>query len=138
MVRDLPDACHARLVIRHSARFPILNQDEVYTVGLTPLGHSPVRKTWESPGDSCANQGGCFPVRSGAAWILPGGLLAGQAGVREVCPEYRLSHPFIEPAWNALPITWQKDPVPDQMAELLDLLLAGQDQAGNLGYIRDP
>ncbi len=131
MVRSLPEACHARLVIRHSARFPILNQDEVFTMGLTPLGIAQSEKLGAALAP-LRKPGRLLTSPVGRCLDTARGIAHGAGWSTEVCPEYRLSHPFIEPVWNALPIYWKKDPMPDQLVELMYLLLEGADQPETL------
>lgn len=119
------------LVLRHSARYPILKDEDVYTVGLTAEGVQQAEafgqelkkirtpgRLLSSPIERCLDTAAA--IARGANWELP------------VVSDYHLSHPFIQPVWNALPIYWKEDPVPKQVAALLDLVLEGEDKPGVL------
>jgi hypothetical protein len=126
---QLPPACRAGVVLRHSERQPILRPEDTFTAMLTQNG---VRQSEEfgralaeirqpgriysSPMERCRDT--AVGITRGAGWLLP------------VAVEHRLSHPFIAPAWNALPILWQKDPMPAQVAALLDLVLDREEAPG--------
>jgi hypothetical protein len=131
MVSHLSESFRGVLVIRHSARYPILSDDQVFTAGLTAEGVQQAErlgmelKKVRRPGRLLSSPvARCLDT---AAAIARG---AGWEG--EVKPDYRLSHPFIEPAWNALPVAWGKDPLPEPVAKLLDLVMAGEDIPGRL------
>jgi broad specificity phosphatase PhoE len=131
LIRQLPGSVRGVFVMRHSIRFPIVSESEVYTAGLTPEGLAQAEqfgarlgqlrqpgRMLSSPVQRCLDT--AASIARGAGWST------------EVKPEYLLSHPFIEPVWNALPITWGKDPLPDHLARLVDLIFNGENQPGTL------
>jgi hypothetical protein len=121
-LQRLPEACRVGVVLRHSEREPILRPEDTFTAMLTENGvrqaeafgralgvmRQPGRLN-SSPIERCRDT--AASIAHGAAWSIP------------VSVEYRLGHPYIAPAWNALPILWQKDPMPAQLAALLDVVL---------------
>lgn len=128
-IERLPAGSRAGLVLRHSERQPILRPEDTFTAMLTENGIrqaegfgralAEVRqpgRLLSSPMERCRDT--VAAIARGAGWAAPGGV------------EHRLSHPFIAPAWNALPILWQKDPMPTQVAALLDLVLDREEQPG--------
>lgn len=119
------------MVVRHSVRFPILSQEDVYTVGLTPEG---VRLAEEFGGElaQIRRPGRLISSPVGRCLHTAEAISRGAGWGLNPQPDYRLSHPFIEPAWNALPIRWREDPLPEQLSELVNLLLEGEDQPGVL------
>jgi hypothetical protein len=130
-VNNLSTAHRAGLILRHSARFPILKEEEVYTARLTREGVkqaealgsklSQIRKPgriYSSPVGRCVDT--ASSIARGAGWS------------QMVYPDFHLSHPFIEPVWNALPIRWKEDPVPGQVAEIINLVLEGEETPGVL------
>jgi hypothetical protein len=119
------------LIMRHSARYPILKEEEVYTAGLTPEGIAQAEilgyelNRIRKPGRLLSSPvGRCLDTASaiarGARWSQP------------VLPDYHFSHPYIEPVWNSLPICWADDPMPPQVAEVINLVLQGEDTPGVL------
>lgn len=121
----------AGLILRHSARFPILNEAEVYTVGLTEEGVQQAEALGNKLGGlfkpgrlSSSPVGRCVDTASAIA--------RGAGWQHEIFVDYHLSHPFIAPVWNALPIRWDADPLPGQVAEVINLILEGDDTPGVL------
>ncbi len=134
MIARLPAACGGVFVLRHSARYPILTDAEVFSAGLTPEGVQQAERLGQelakirrpgrllsSPVARCLDTAAA--IARGAGWETA------------VQPEYRLSHPFIEPAWNALPLLWGKDRLPAPIAGLLDLIVAGERAPGTLDLL---
>jgi hypothetical protein len=124
-----PAGCRVGLVLRHSERQPILRPEDTYTAMLTEhgirqaeaFGRALARirqpgRMYSSPIERCRDT--VAAIGRGAAWAAAGSV------------EHRLSHPFIAPAWNALPILWQKDPMPTQVAALMDLVLEREEKPG--------
>jgi broad specificity phosphatase PhoE len=131
MVRGLSGETHAGLVIRHSARFPILNDDEVYAAGLTQEGITQAERLGKAladvrhPGRLLSSPvGRCLDtaqaIARGAGWDLP------------VQTDYRLSHPFIERILSGPYIQWKEDPLPEALNDILALVLNGDGRSGGL------
>ena len=131
MVRGLPDDTHAGLVIRHSARHPILSDDDIFSAGLTAEGVSQaeqfgkaltaIRKPGRmvsSPVERCLDT--AQAISRGAGWE------------QTIQANYRLSHPFIERVWSGPWRQWKKDPVPDPLQAILDLVLNSVEMPGSL------
>jgi len=130
-VAGLSIAHRAGLILRHSARFPILKEEEVFTVGLTREGV----KQAEFLGRSLRQirqPGRIFSSPVGRCLDTASAIARGAGWAQTVCPDYHLSHPYIAPVWNALPIRWEADPVPGQIVELINLVLEGDDTPGVL------
>lgn len=122
LVRSIPVDIHVGLILRHSARFPILSEEDVYSAGLTGEGIAQAEMfgkalaeirqpgcLFASPVDRCLDT--ALAISRGAGWDLP------------VTADYRLSHPFIEKIWSGPPVQWQKDPLPKPIQSILDLVL---------------
>ena len=125
-VKGLAIGQRAGLILRHSARFPILKEEDVYTVGLTREG---VQQA-EFLGNHLSQirqPGRIFSSPVGRCLDTASSIVRGAGWSKTVCPDYHLSHPYIAPVWNSLPINWQTDPVPGQVAELINLVLEGDD-----------
>ena len=131
MLRGLSDETHAALVIRHSTRFPILSDEDVYSAGLTEEGLTQAQRFGEAlsalrkPGRLLSSPvGRCLDtaqaIARGANWDLP------------VQSDYRLSHPFIERVWSGPAVQWKKDPLPDPVHAILDLVVQGDERDGGL------
>ena len=131
MVRSLPDEFHGGLVVRHSARYPILSDEDVYSAGLTAEGITQAERFGNaladvrqpgrlvsSPVERC--QDTLRAIARGAGWELP------------LQSDYRLSHPFIERIWSGPTIQWKKDPLPEAVHAILDLVLSGDKTPGSL------
>ena len=134
LIGELPATCGGVFVLRHSARYPIETEEDVYGAGLTPEGVQqaerlgaelqPMRRPGRllsSPVTRCLDTAAA--IARGAGWD------------KAVQADYRLSHPFIEPAWNALPLAWGKDPLPVAIGRLLDLIVAGERAPGTLDLL---
>jgi hypothetical protein len=130
-VSHISSAHRVGLVLRHSARYPILKDEDIYTAGLTAEGVRQAEafgqeltkiripgRLFSSPIERCLDTASA--IARGANWDLP------------VLSDDRLSHPFIQPVWNALPIYWKEDPLPKQVTALLDLVMEGEDKPGVL------
>jgi len=122
LVRSIPLDIHAGLILRHSARYPILSEEDVYSAGLTGEGIAQAElfgkalaesrqpgRLFASPVDRCLDT--ALAISRGARWDLP------------VTADYRLSHPFIERLWSGPQIRWQKDPLPEPVQSILELVL---------------
>ncbi len=160
MIAQLPATFGGVFVLRHSARYPILTDAEVYSAGLTPEGVQQAERLGaeiqklrrpgrllSSPVARCLDTAAA--LARGAGWEVA------------VQPDYRLSHPFIEPAWNALTssgpprtpllpygssklgerdergerdatLTGVQGVLPSPIAGLLDLIVAGERAPGTL------
>lgn len=131
LVSSLPKEIHAGLVMRHSARYPILSDDDIFSAGLTPegvkqaelLGKSltAIRKPGRlvsSPVERCLDT--VKAISRGAGWE------------NTVQSNYQLSHPFIEHVWMGPPVQWKKDPLPDALQAILDLVVNGHQTTGTL------
>ncbi len=128
MVR-LPPECRIGAVLRHSERDPILRPEDTFTAMLTKNGVreaeelgralAEVRKPgrlFSSPIERCRDT--AQAISRAANWKMP------------VVVDQRLSHPFIAPAWNALPKTWRKDPIPTELVRLIDFVLEMEEAPG--------
>ena len=131
LVRSLPADTHGGLVIRHSARFPILNEEDVITAGLTTDGIRQAERFGKSlaglrqPGQLLSSpiercQDTLKAIARGAGWDNP------------VKTDYRLSHPYIERIWAGPAIQWKRDPLPVPLHAILDQVLSGDDSSGSL------
>lgn len=117
------------VIMRHSVRYPILDDESVYTAALTPEG---VRLA-EELGEKIAKM---RPIRQivtnfvGRCQQTAEAIARGAGYTGQVTQNLRISHPFIEPAWEALPIAWPKDAPPVQVTALLTLVTNGGHQPG--------
>lgn len=131
LLNNLPADTPAGLVLRHSIRFPILNDAEVYLAGLTPEGFEqaealggelsrlrPLGRLMSSPIARCIDTASA--IAKGANWKST------------PTTEFRLSHPHIESVWNAMPLRRSEKSVPEPVRAVLDLVLNGQNEAGVL------
>lgn len=124
-----PNDRRVALIMRHSVRYPIVDEDSVYSAALTPEG---VRLAEEMGARLAAIR----PVQ----WVTTNfigrcvdtakAISRGAEYVSGVTQDKRLSHPFIEPAWDALPMAWPKDPVPTQIKEILAMVFSTPDIPG--------
>ncbi len=130
-MRVAPDDRRVALILRHSVRYPIVDEESVITAGLTPEG---VRLA-EELGARLAE---IRPVQ----WIITNyinrcidtakAISRGAEFVSGLVQDHRLSHPFIGPVWDALPIAWPKDPMPHQVREVLEMVFSTEDVPGAL------
>lgn len=117
------------VVLRHSVRYPILDDDSVYSATLTPEGVRlaeemgeklvelrPIRHIVTNFVERC---------RQTAEAIARGAKFQGVVG-----QNLKISHPFIEPVWDALPMNWPDHEPPAQLTALLNLVTAGEQQPG--------
>lgn len=117
------------VILRHSVRFPILDDESVYTASLTPEG---IRLA-EELGEKLVE---VRPIRQivtnfvGRCQETAAAIARGADYKGEVTQNLHISHPFIEPAWDALPIAWPEDAPPVQVLALLSLVTAGEQQPG--------
>lgn len=137
LVDDLHCIPHDRpvtLLLRHSARYPILDPAETYTVGLTPEGFTmaenlgwllgrlyPGGRLLSSPVGRCIDT--AEAISRGAGW-------PGQAETDE-----RLSHPFIAPAFESFVQGQVNGVLPWQARAVLALLLAHTDSGPQLDVL---
>jgi len=109
--------------MRHSARYPIVDPAETFVVGLTPEGVQMAEGLGKVLGSYyqggrliSAPVGRCLDtaqaIARGAGW--PGQPRADQ----------RISHPFIEPAWDSYNRGEVDGVLPQQVRAVLSLLLA--------------
>jgi len=131
ILRSLPEQTHAGFLMRHSTRFPILSEDDVYSAGLTGEGITQAERFGNAlaairkPGRLHSSPvGRCLDtaqaIARGSGWDLP------------VQSDYRLSHPFIERVWSGPVVQWKKDPLPDALRAILDLIIQGDEKDGGL------
>lgn len=131
LVNSVPERRPAGLVVRHSARFPITGDADVYTAALTEEGIrqaeqfgaalAQVRqpgRLLSSPVGRCIDTG--HAIARGAEWEIP------------VQTDLRLSHPFIEGLWQGNAQVWKRDPVPGAVHSILEMILTPAPQAGQL------
>ena len=123
LLSNLPVDASAGLIIRHSIRFPILSEAEVYLAGLTPEGFEQaeelgreiaamrrLRHLMASPVQRCIDT--AASIAKGANW--------------QVVPqtEFRLSHPHIEPVWSNLSLRRLDKSIPAPVQAVLKLVLS--------------
>lgn len=116
--RDQPVA----LLMRHSARFPILDPALTFEIGLTEEG---VRMA-EALGGLLKGQfqpGRMMSAPVGRCLDTAAAIARGAGWVGAVRSDERLSHPFMIPAWEVLEQTHFKGGLPPQIRITLDLLL---------------
>ncbi|MDO8970642.1 MAG: histidine phosphatase family protein [Saprospiraceae bacterium] len=130
-VKGLSIAHRAGLILRHSARYPILKDEEVFTVGLTQAGVEQAEALGRHL-TKIRQPGRIFSSPIGRCLDTASAIARGARWSQTVNPDYHLSHPYIAPVWSALPICWEEDPVPGQVAELINLVLEGDDTPGVL------
>lgn len=124
LLKNLPVGVSAGLVIRHSIRFPILSEEEVYLAGLTPEGFAqaeemgreiaklrPIRRILASPVQRCIDT--AASIAAGANWP------------ETPQTEFRLSHPHIEPVWSSLANQRSDTVIPGPVQALLNLVFSG-------------
>jgi broad specificity phosphatase PhoE len=117
------------VIMRHSVRYPILDDESVYTAALTPEG---IRLA-EELGEKLVKM---RPIRKivtnfvGRCQQTADAIARGAGFTGNVARNLRISHPFIEPAWDALPIAWPEDAPPVQVRALLSLVTGGEHQPG--------
>ena len=129
LLNNLPLGTPAGLVLRHSIRFPILSDEEVYLAGLTPEGFEqaealgkeliqrrPLGRLMASPVVRCIDT--AISIAKGADWQV------------KLTTEFRLSHPHIESVWDGLPPHRSEKTMPAPVRAVLDLVLNGQDERG--------
>ncbi len=128
LLQRLPANTPAGLVLRHSTRFPILTNDQVYLAGLTPEGFEqaealgselarlrPLGRLMASPVVRCIDT--ASSIAKGAGWQAIPAI------------EYRLSHPHIEPVWSTLSLRRFEKTMPVPVRAVLDLVLNGQNES---------
>ena len=122
--RDRPVA----LLMRHAARFPILDPALTFEIGLTEEGVRTAEELgsllsdWFQPGRFLAAPvGRCLDtaaaIARGAGWTV------------DVLPDDRLSHPFMAPAFGIMTQEQVNEALPVQVRVALDLLLHAPDLA---------
>lgn len=125
--RDRP----VTLLMRHSARFPIVPPDDGWTVPLTTEGvrmaedlglvigpHFAEGRLRSSPVGRCIAT--AEAVARGAGWN------------GSVLPDDRISHGFLEPCWNLVSSGGLNGKLPEQIHSAMGLLLDPSDQAPRL------
>lgn len=146
LLNGLPAGTPAGLLLRHSTRYPILSEEDVFQAALTPEGIKQAEELgvelgrgWRlgrllsSPVGRCVDTAAA--IARGAGWretpntefrlshphIEP---------VWEAMPhvEFRLSEPHIEPVWDAMPLRWPDCALPAQVEAVINLVL--EDPAG--------
>lgn len=116
--RDRPVA----LLMRHSARFPILDPALTFEIGLTEEGV----RTAEALGGIIKDQfqpGRLMAAPVGRCLDTAAAIARGAGWVEAVRSDERLSHPFMIPAWEVLEQAQFKGVLPAQIRITLDLLL---------------
>ncbi len=137
LVNDLYCIPHEKpvaLLLRHSARHPILDPADTYLAGLTPEGFTmaenlgwllgrlyPGGRLLSSPVGRCIDT--AETISRGAGW-------SGQVETDE-----RLSHPFIEPAFESFVQGQVNGTLPWQARSVLALLLAHGDSGPQLDVL---
>lgn len=117
------------VIMRHSVRYPILDEASVYTTILTPEG---IRLA-EEFGEKVAE---LRPIRKIVTNFVErcqqtaDAIKSGAKHKKEVTQNLRLSHSFIEPVWDALPITWPDDVLPGRLLAVLDLAISDEHEPG--------
>jgi broad specificity phosphatase PhoE len=122
-LRAVPTDRPVALILRHSARFPILDDLSGETVGLTPEGflmaeqfgallayRRPVGRLLSSPVGRCVDT---------ARSIAKGGQFAQPVMVHEM-----LGHPFVGPVWDILEGGGPNGHVPAQVNDLVKLAIS--------------
>ncbi len=130
-VRMAPNDRRVVVIMRHSVRYPIVDEASVFTAALTPEG---VRLA-EEMGERLAAIRRMRRLMTnfiGRCVDTAGAIGRGAGYVDDVLQDKRLSHPFIEPAWDALPIAWPNDPVPEPLAEILKMVFSTPEEPGAL------
>lgn len=130
-LRSSPGDRRIALIMRHSVRYPIVDEASIFTAGLTPEGVLLA----EQLGVELA---GVRQVRRivtnyiGRCVDTAAAIARGVGHDDGVLKDQRLSHPFIEPAWSALPIAWPNDPPPQQLMDVLEMVLSTPNEAGTV------
>jgi hypothetical protein len=122
LLHHLPSDASAGLVMRHSIRFPIVSEAEVYLAGLTPEGFEQaeemgreiaklrrLRRLFASPVQRCIDTAASI-AKGANSQLLP-----------QI--EFRLSHPHIEPVWSSLS-TRRDKAMPAPVQAVLKLVLS--------------
>lgn len=125
LLNDFHQIPHDRpvvLLMRHSARFPITDPERGFEVPLTPEG---VRMAEElgavlGKGFSC---GRLLASPVGRCMATADAIARGARWERQALAEERISHPFIEPAWDLLCAGKVNGILPRPVREALEMLL---------------
>jgi len=119
------------LLMRHSARYPILDPAEPYLAGLTPEGIAMAEELGRQLGRK--HRGGRLLSAPVARCMDTAQAVARGAGWPElVSAEERLSHPFIAPAYDSFARGEVNGVLPWQAGAVLELLLADANRGAQL------
>lgn len=127
-LRMIPHDRPVALLMRHAARFPILDPALTFEIGLTEEGLRTAEELgslltdWFQPGRfRSAPVGRCLDtaaaIARGAAWDV------------HVLPDDRISHPFMAPAFDIMTQAQVNEVLPVQVRAALELLLRAPELA---------
>jgi hypothetical protein len=121
LLKNVPADRRVALLMRHSVRYEITTQAEIFTAGLTPEGIALARQL----GSALASKRKIGRILSSPVGRCVDTALAMAHTARwkeKVHIENRLSHPHIAPVWDVLPMCYGKDPFPGPLHALVDLV----------------
>lgn len=117
------------LVIRHSVRYPIIDEESILTAELTPEGVM-LAEDLGSQLVTVRNVRHIVTNYIKRCIDTAEALRRGTGQHKVIEHDHRLSHPFIGPVWDALPINWPQDPLPSRIVEVLELAFSYSDLPG--------
>jgi len=124
------------LLLRHSARFPILDDCDPYQAQLTPAGVRMAEDLGRWMGRQEMRLGGFYSSPVGRCIDTAMGIARGAGYWANVRPEEKLSFPYMQPTRRNIVHFRASDPLPERVVEAMRFMLGSNpDRVGCQVYV---